>query len=210
MKSLCSCHVYPGLLDGERSVAQSWRFLDPLKWIFGPRILPGSNSLWRLHNENALICFPLAISSWLTGSCLLLSAIPGSLSVRSIWLWLFSFLSTSLFSLLLSLSLFLRQTFFYSACSWPLFVQSFLPHPHLLLFLPSACSSPVPSSSLCTAVECIWVLVGSPARTASQIPGLAALHPGCRTHATRHHRQKGGGNEVQYFREPPGCAIFLS
>lgn len=97
MKSLCSCHVYPGLLDGERSVAQSWRFLDPLKWIFGPRILPGSNSLWRLHNENALICFPLAISSWLTGSCLLLSAIPGSLSVRSIWLWLFSFLSTSLY-----------------------------------------------------------------------------------------------------------------
>lgn len=105
MKSLCSCHVYPGLLDGERSVAQSWRFLDPLKWIFGPRLLPGSNSLWRLHNENALICFPLAISSWLTGSCLLLSAIPGSLSVRSVWLWLFSFLSTYLFSLLLSLSL---------------------------------------------------------------------------------------------------------
>lgn len=109
-----------------------------------------------------------------------------------------------------SLSLFLRQTFFYSACSWPLFVQSFLPHPHLLLFLSSACSSPVPLSSLCTAVECIWVLVGSPAHTASQIPGLAALHPGCCTHATHHHRQKGEGNEVQYFGEPPGCAIFLS
>lgn len=118
--------------------------------------------------------------------------------------------SALLFSLYfsLSLSLFLRQTFFYSACSWPL-VQSLLPHPHLL-FLSSACSSPVPLSSLCTAVECIWVLVGSPARTASQIPGLAALHPGCRTHATRHHRQKGGGHEVHYFREPPGCAIFLS
>lgn len=141
-----------------------------------------------MHNENALICFPLVISTWLTGSCLLLSAIPGSLSIRSIWLRLFSFLSTSLS---LSLSVFPRQTFFYSACSWPLFVQSFLPHPHLLLFLSSACSSLVPLSSLCTAVECIWVLVGSPARTASQIPGLAALHPGCRTHATRNHRQKG-------------------
>lgn len=88
--------------------------------------------------------------------------------------------------------------------------SSSLSSPILLLFLSSACSSPVPLSSLCTAVECIWVLVGSPARTASQIPGLEALHPGCRTHATRHHRQKGGGNWVQYFKEPPGCAIFLS
>lgn len=114
---------------------------------------------------------------------------------------------SSLFSLLF-VSLFLRQTFFYSACSWPLFVQSFLPQPHLLLFFSSACSSPFPLSSLCTAVECIWVLVGSPANTASQIPGLAALHPGCRTHAIRHHRQKSGGNDVQYFWKPPGCAIF--
>lgn len=116
---------------------------------------------------------------------------------------------SSLFPLFCLLS---RQTFFYSACSWSLFVQPFLPRPHLPFFLTSACSSPVPLSSLCAAVECLWVLAGSPASTASQIPGLAALHTGCCTHATRHHSQKGGGKKkkVQYFREPPGCAICLS
>lgn len=126
-------------------------------------------------------------------SCLLPFLAHSQHPFRTIWLWHLSF-SLSL-SFVSSPG---RHSFILHAADHSSPSLSFLPRPHRPLFLTSACSSPVPLSSLCTAVE--WVLVGSPVSAASQIPGLAALHPGCCTHTTRHHSQKGGG--------PYGCSTL--
>lgn len=111
----------------------------------------------------------------LTGSCLLFSAILGSRATSSqkdLTLALFFFSLSSGFSPG-------RHSFILHAADHSSSSSSFLTCPHLPFFLTAACSSAVPLSSLCTAMECMWVLVGSPASTASQIPGLAALHPDC-------------------------------
>lgn len=180
--------------------APSWRFLCPIKCIFGPRPLPENNSLWDSKMKTHWFVFRMSMTHW-------------QLSTVFCHSWLIlnilsevSDFGSSLFPLFCLLS---RQTFFYSACSWSLFVQPFLPRPHLPFFLTSACSSPVPLSSLCTAVECLWVLAGSPASTASQIPGLYT-QAAARTPPVTTVRKVGVKKRVQYFREPPGCAICLS
>lgn len=103
-----------------------------------------------------------------------------------------------------------RRSFILHAADHSSSSLSFLPRPHLPFSLTSACSSPAPLSSLCTAVECMWVLVGSPASTASQIPVLAAVHPGCCTHATHHHGQKGGGKKGAVLWENHQDVLSLS
>lgn len=158
----------------------------------------------KLQNENALVCFQCEHDSLAVVS---FSAIPGSLSTFSQKYLTLALLFFSLFFLFVSSTgrhSFILHAADHSSSS----LSSFLPCPHLPFFLTSACSSPVPLSSLCTAVECMWVLVGLPASTASQIPGLAALHPDYCTHATHHHSQKGGGKKVQYLKKPSGCAIW--
>lgn len=141
----------------------------------------------------------LFVSVWLTVSCLLFSA--SSLSTSSQ-----KYLTLALLFSLSSVSSPGRH-FILHAADHSSSNVSFLPHPHLPFLLTSDCSSSVPLSTLCTALECMWV---SQASIAPQISDLAAFHPGCCRHATRHHSQKGGSKKMQYCWKPPGCGICLS
>lgn len=158
--------------------AQIWRFFCPIKCIFAPRNNSLRASKMKMHWF--VLCMthwhlsPVFCHSWLTSNTLSELSDFGTFSLS------LSFVSSPG-----------RHSFILHAADHSSPSLSFLPRPHRPLFLTSACSSPVPLSFLCTAVE--WVLVGSPVSAASQIPGLAALHPGCCTHTTHHHSQKGGG-----------------
>lgn len=127
---------------------KSWRFLCATKCIFGPWLLPENNSPWDSKMKMHWFVFSMSGTLW-------------QLSPVFCHFWLtlnilsdvFDF-GSSLFFCLLS-----RQTFFYSACSWSLFVQPvFSPSsspslfPHLCLLF----SSP----SLLLPVYCCGVYVG--------------------------------------------------
>lgn len=153
--------------------APSWRFLCPIKCIFGPRPLPENNSLWDSKMKTHWFVFSMSMTHWQLStvfchSWLILNILPEV-----------SDFGSSLFPLFCLLS---RQTFFYSACSWSLFVQPFLPRPHLPFLLTSACSSPVPL----LPVYCCGVFVGI-----SRIPGKHCISdpwPGSFTHRLLHAR----------------------
>lgn len=132
--------------------AQGWRFLCPIKCIFGPRLLPENNSLWDSKMKTHWFVFSVSMTHWQLSHFLPFLA-HSQRSLRSIWLWLFSF-----FSLFCLLS---RQTFFYSACSWSLFVEPvFFPplsspslFPHLCLLFSSPSLLPVYCCGVCVGIS---------------------------------------------------------
>lgn len=121
--------------------AHIWRSLCPIKCIFGPRPLPENNSLWDSKMKMHWFVFGMSMTHWQLSPVFCHSWL--TLNILSE----VSDFGSSLFSLFCLLS---RQAFFYSACSWSLFVQPVFPSlsspslfPHFCLLFSSTSLFPV-------------------------------------------------------------------